>query len=294
MKIKILMGIPASGKSSWAKEYCEKNTDWFRVNRDDIRHMRGKYWNPKDEDIITKIEIETTIIALNNNKNVILDATNLNEKYLSKFKQKILSRYPKIEFETKKFDITLEEAIKRDLIRPNSVGEKVIRRFHEKMYPEEYMTSKIKQDSSLDHIILCDIDGTIADKGDRSPFAWNKVINDTPRESILKLVASYGNNAVDKVIFFTGRDGNKVCADQTVKWLNNNLPLDWELGKKYELYMRAEDDNRKDSIVKKEMFDIYIRDKYYVDFVLDDRDQVVKMWRDELGLDCLQVNWGDF
>ena len=288
------MGIPASGKSSWAKEYCEKNTDWFRVNRDDIRHMRGKYWNPKDEDIITKIEIETTIIALNNNKNVILDATNLNEKYLSKFKQKILSRYPKIEFETKKFDITLEEAIKRDLIRPNSVGEKVIRRFHEKMYPEEYMTSKIKQDSSLDHIILCDIDGTIADKGDRSPFAWNKVINDTPRESILKLVASYGNNAVDKVIFFTGRDGNKVCADQTVKWLNNNLPLDWELGKKYELYMRAEDDNRKDSIVKKEMFDIYIRDKYYVDFVLDDRDQVVKMWRDELGLDCLQVNWGDF
>jgi hypothetical protein len=58
--------------------------------------------------------------------------------------------------------------------------------------------------------------------------------------------------------------------------------------------MRAEKDNRKDSIIKRELFDKHIRDKYHVDFVLDDRDQVVRMWRRELGLTCLQVNYGNF
>jgi hypothetical protein len=58
--------------------------------------------------------------------------------------------------------------------------------------------------------------------------------------------------------------------------------------------MRPEGDNRKDSIVKRELFDTHVRNKFYIDFVLDDRDQVVDMWRNDLGLTCLQVDWGDF
>lgn len=59
------------------------------------------------------------------------------------------------------------------------------------------------------------------------------------------------------------------------------------------LYMRPEGDVRKDTEIKREIFDNYIRDKYRVLFVLDDRNSVVKMWRD-LGLKCLQVAEGDF
>lgn len=51
--------------------------------------------------------------------------------------------------------------------------------------------------------------------------------------------------------------------------------------------------NRKDVVIKRELFDRYIRDNYQVLFVLDDRNQVVDMWR-ELGLKCLQVAPGDF
>ena len=58
--------------------------------------------------------------------------------------------------------------------------------------------------------------------------------------------------------------------------------------------MRKTEDVRKDAIVKKEFFDTHIRDKYFVKYVLDDRNQVVDMWRLELGLACLQVNYGDF
>ena len=57
--------------------------------------------------------------------------------------------------------------------------------------------------------------------------------------------------------------------------------------------MRKNGYNKKDSIVKKEIFDEYIKDKYYVEFILDDRNQVVDMWR-EMGLTCLQVAEGNF
>ncbi len=59
------------------------------------------------------------------------------------------------------------------------------------------------------------------------------------------------------------------------------------------LHMRKSGDMRKDSIVKKEIYDEFILDKYNLAFVLDDRDQVVRVWRD-LGLTCLQVDYGDF
>jgi hypothetical protein len=42
------------------------------------------------------------------------------------------------------------------------------------------------------------------------------------------------------------------------------------------------------------LFDTNVRDKFHIDFVLDDRNQVVDMWRNDLGLMCLQVDWGDF
>jgi hypothetical protein len=57
--------------------------------------------------------------------------------------------------------------------------------------------------------------------------------------------------------------------------------------------MRAAGDSRRDSIVKREIFDDRIRQVWHVKGVLDDRDQVVRMWRD-LGLTCVQVAPGDF
>lgn len=57
--------------------------------------------------------------------------------------------------------------------------------------------------------------------------------------------------------------------------------------------MRKSGDMRKDSIVKREMFDEHIRGRYNVNFVLDDRNQVVELWR-SMGLTCLQVADGDF
>lgn len=58
--------------------------------------------------------------------------------------------------------------------------------------------------------------------------------------------------------------------------------------------MRPKGDMRKDSIIKKELFEAHIKDKYYIEAVFDDRNQIVDTWRKEIGLTCLQVNYGNF
>ena len=57
--------------------------------------------------------------------------------------------------------------------------------------------------------------------------------------------------------------------------------------------MRKTGDNRKDSIIKEEIYRNLIEPNYNIEFVLDDRNQVVDMWR-RIGLTCLQVADGNF
>ena len=58
--------------------------------------------------------------------------------------------------------------------------------------------------------------------------------------------------------------------------------------------MRAADDYRKDDEVKFELYKENVDDKYFIHYVLDDRNQVVDMWRDKCNLTCFQVAPGDF
>jgi hypothetical protein len=58
--------------------------------------------------------------------------------------------------------------------------------------------------------------------------------------------------------------------------------------------MRRAGDRRKDTVVKREIYERHIAGHYTVRVVFDDRDQVVRLWRDELNLPCFQVAWGNF
>lgn len=83
----------------------------------------------------------------------------------------------------------------------------------------------------------------------------------------------------------SGRDS--VCRTDTLAWLE-------KFGLEHDgLFMRAEKDNRKDDIIKKELYEQNIKDKYNVLGVFDDRNRVVDMWRAQ-GLTCFQVNYGFF
>lgn len=128
--MKILVGIPASGKSTYSREFVSGKSDkWVIVNRDSIRNMLGDYWIPSREKLVTSIERDSIETALLSGFNVIVDATNFNSTALT-----ILADICKADVEYKYFDIDVEEAIDRDSKRRGSahVGEEVIRRFYER------------------------------------------------------------------------------------------------------------------------------------------------------------------
>lgn len=87
------------------------------------------------------------------------------------------------------------------------------------------------------------------------------------------------------IVFVSGREA--AYEEPTRKFLVKH-------GIKYDkLIMRKTGDHRKDAIIKAEIYEEYIKGHYNVLFVLDDRDQVVAMWRGK-GLTCFQVDYGNF
>ena len=57
--------------------------------------------------------------------------------------------------------------------------------------------------------------------------------------------------------------------------------------------MRKDYDNRQDAVIKEEIYKLHIQPKFNVLFCVDDRKQVVDMWR-RIGLICLQCAEGEF
>lgn len=139
---------------------------------------------------------------------------------------------------------------------------------------------------NLAECFIVDIDGTIAEMNYRGPYEWNKVGTDNPILEIIDLVKSLYAFTNSHLIFLSGRDGS--CYSETESWLKKHFPLET-----FSLYMRSPGDMRKDCIVKEELYNEHIKDKYNVFLVIDDRQQVVDMWR-SLGLRCIQVAEGDF
>lgn len=134
--------------------------------------------------------------------------------------------------------------------------------------------------------IICDLDGTLCLKGDRKFNDYMSVGEDKvnyPIRCILQMADTSGYD----IILVSGREDKDYCRSITEAWLTvHNIRYN-------SLFMRKFKDFRSDDIVKKEIYIKLIQPNYQIEFVLDDRDKVVKMWRD-LGLTCLQVAEGNF
>jgi len=278
IKVYLTKGLPASGKSTWAKDLISKNPNQYkRINKDDLREMLDNSKHSDDaEKFILNVRDSLILMAIEKGKHVIVDDTNLASKHEDRIRLLIKG---KAELVIQDFtDTPVDECIQRDLKRSKPVGESVIRKMYNQFLKK---TEEYNENLCLPVAIIVDIDGTLAKMNGRSPFEWSKVGEDFCNNTIRRIVNGYKG----KVIIFSGRDG--VCKDDTVKWLSDNeIRYD-------ELYMRDQGNNEKDSIIKRRMFEENIRGKYYIDYVLDDRNQVVEMWRN-MGLTCLQVADGDF
>lgn len=147
----------------------------------------------------------------------------------------------------------------------------------------------------MERAIIVDLDGTLCDcehrvhhvsgSGKKNWKEFNELMSEDELNNwCLDLIhAMVATN--HKVLFVTGREDQ--YEEKTKEWLARHLvPYD-------ELHMRESNDFREDSEIKKDIYNQRIKDKYKVTFVVDDRKSVVTMWR-EIGLVCLQCDWGDF
>lgn len=144
--------------------------------------------------------------------------------------------------------------------------------------------------------IIVDLDNTLCDTNykigllEERPKKFKEfyalIPNDPINDWCLEIIERFAHS--HKIIYVTGREGTKQIMEDTLAWLEAHDILDGT-----EIYFRKEKDYRHDIVVKKEIYDAYIKDLYKVSFVLEDRKKVVDMWR-SIGLTCLQCCEGDY
>lgn len=286
----MLKGLPASGKSTWAQEQLKKGS-FIRISKDDLRPMLGSYSQRKEKEVL-RIRNLLIEFGISQKHNVIVDDTNLNPVHERTLRQLANKLGAKFEINDSFLDISPEECIERDLHRgEKAVGASVIwDMYYRWLVPST--TKLLDHDFKLPRCVLVDIDGTLAlNTSNRSFYDFTKVGKDTPDPFVSCLVDALYNYGLEQsgdrypyIILMSGREES--CREQTEEWLDKHfIPYD-------KLLMRAEGDRRPDFLVKRELFENNIRDKYAVLGVVDDRPQCVRLWQG-LGLRVANMGkWG--
>ena len=301
-KLLILVGAPGSGKSTFARYFLRTEDNWIRVNRDDFRLMQfgDSLMIPFYEERISKMVEASVLTLLKSDTNVIIDATNTSLRTIQDMIH-TYTEYADISF--KVFDLPVNELVKRCDKRYEETGKFIsksvvernvanlkhtLEKFDFAPIPRKVQvatTSYATQDKNLPKAVICDLDGTLSLLNGRDPYNAATCDNDLLNEPVaaaLKMAKQQGY----QVILLSGREDK--FREPTMRFLDKHQ-IGYDL-----LLMRTSNDFRKDNIIKRELFEGEIQGKYFVEFLLDDRNQVVDMWRKDLHLPCFQVNYGDF
>lgn len=319
----IEIGLPASGKSTHAWDWVNAGPGRVRINYDDLRQeLFGQGWkfNRKDEEHMKETAVTIASGALASGHSVVIDNTNLSPKVKLGWRNLGLKHGASVyEFQ---HSTPIHECIQRDIRREKRVGRAVIERMA--------LWNGLIDFSAARNVVIVDMDGTMADcewrrqksflptkhklvdgaqclvgvrSGNQSTdpcegcgakpkinhgIFYRNVDQDPVIEPIVKLVEKLWED--HDIIVVSGRPDSEAGIG-TEDWLNQKLGINIK-----HLFMRQGGDYRVDWMVKEEILDRMVAsglDLSSVRYVLDDRDQVVEMWR-RRGLTCLQVAEGAF
>ena len=276
----IMRGLPASGKSTKAKELLTVGNT-VRINKDLLRTMlHFDTFTGRNEGHTRDGARKLADWYLANGVNVIIDDTNLNEGTVQSWKDLAKIHNAKIEYVD--CFVSVEECIERDSKRDKKVGKHVI----EKMALQHLGYLKGQR------VIICDLDGTLCDIDHRLHFAhsdpkdWKNfflgIPQDKVREDVREKLVQLSTQESAKIIFVSARPEN--YRKETEQWLFDNHSSD------ITLIMREANDKRPDTEVKSDIYDKYLKQLNIIK-VFDDRPSVIRMWR-EKGLSVEDVGKG--
>ncbi len=282
------VGLPGSGKTTWANEWAAENPITDIICKDDIRASMGvvvgdERTRVKESKVIGKRD-ELIMRALKLGRNVIVADTNFNYLHKKQVKSLIFPKYRGLyEFEIKDFtDVPVETCIERCAKRPEGkeFWAKVIMSMkNEFLVPRKLYTERDYFNGDKPKAVIFDLDGTLAlipekdgKRCGRSPFEEVRCHEDIPMVPVVEIAQMYASRDDVTVICLSGRkeDLGRV---PTENWLRAN-------GINYDhLYMRKANDSRNDAIIKRELYEEHIKGKYLIHAVFDDRPRVVReLW----------------
>lgn len=310
-QIILTKGLPASGKSTWAREYVKDNKGWVRINNDDLSGMLfgpGFIKGVNDNLRTLRLELVNKLILMG--KNIVIDNTNLCPDREIEIQDIVRHHNHSInggdlyEVVIKDFtNVPVAECIRRNRLRSNSVPDKVIY----EMY-HAYLAAKTEaamQNNKLPKAIIVDIDGTVARNVSRNIYDTSRYYEDAPILEVLTVIRALEAQG-SKIIFLTGRD--EAGRNTTIKWLKEKagftnyteVPLlNLEVSpNSFSLIMRpdaGELNKAPDFEYKETMFNNLIKDHFFITAWFEDRIRNIEMARTKLGLvPVFQVGEGNF
>jgi predicted kinase len=292
----VMVGFSGSGKSVLSREWVKRGQgNVVRLNRDSLRAMLygDVPWNSHLENLVRNLETEAARMALQTGKDVIIDDTNCVRRTRQKWEEFAQNMHVRLRLIS--MTTPIEVCIERDAKREGKerVGEMVIRKQRKDLWeasnaaerplPKALTRPYFERQALLAGgflprlegcpWVLVDVDGTLANaNGVRGPFEEHKVLLDNVYDVVADWVRAL--QPTHNICIVSGR--HDWCGDDTVEWLQgHSIPFD-------HILMRYSEDNRKDTIVKKEILDELsaVVGRENIAFVLDDRPCVVKeTWR---------------
>jgi predicted kinase len=292
----ITRGLPGSGKTTWARA----QRGHVRVNRDELRRMLHggpllTGWAEVQVTIAQRALVQSLLCA---GVNVISDDTNLRPRAVRDLAELALACGAEVVIRDFT-EVPLDECVARDAQRTGDerVGEDAIRGMYRRYLDGRPLPLPVPALASAaprapysppdgaPEAFLVDIDGTVAVMNGRGPYEEHRVSEDRPNPPVIAVVRAL-HAAGYRTVFCSGR--RESCRTDTEAWLAAHVGAPYDA-----LLLRPDGDGRMDAIVKADLFDRHVRDRYRIVAVLDDRDQVVRMWR-SMGLTVLQVGEGNF
>lgn len=301
----VTVGLPGSFKTTKANKLVATNpTHFVNTNRDELRMMLfGTYdtWGDKEkESVVTRIQHTLIKDTLKRQKSPIVSDTNLIESRVINLID--IAKHYAVPVEFIYCPSTYNECLQHNFERSNNGGRWVepsaILAMYKTMMANygglpnyDHLVNHIINNPTpftyregLPSAVIVDVDGTIL-TGDRDPYDYSLCHTDKPNPKVVAAVRRDYAAGLN-IVIVTGRSADVYA--ETAR------SLELALGTfNFTLHMRRTDDKRSDAAVKNEIFNNHIQGRYNIEYVYDDRDQVVNMWRSK-GLTVFQVNDGDF